>query len=153
MLHLWSYIQPYNDLQENWIPQIHAALPTCRCLCYLVANWTGVILSDDTEPVILLSSKEYVSVWTDKNLKYIDFWEPHQMWILSQILDHVMDLRQNTDEAIELGTKVASTIPIPDKTKEDNPWAYKSNYIIHIVNSNGLISDLKRCSSLHCMVS
>ena len=60
----------------------------------------------DMEHVIQPPSKVPVSVWTDNNLKYIDSQGPHKIFILSRVLDHIMDWK--IDGTIRMKTAVAS---------------------------------------------
>ena len=43
--------------------------------------------------------------------------EPHQMWILSKVLGHDMDLKQNTEGTTQLGPMIAFVAQIMDKNK------------------------------------
>ena len=40
--------------------------------------WSEVRLTDDMEHIILLPSKGNISIWTDRELKFIDPCEAHQ---------------------------------------------------------------------------
>ena len=60
------------------------------------------MLVHDMEHVIKLHSKGKISVWTDKDLKYTDLKEPHQKQIFSGLLDHILEIKQNTDGPIRL---------------------------------------------------
>ena len=64
---------------------------------FLQVVWTGVLLIDNMECAIKLPSKEQISIWTDNDLNYIDPRGPHQVRILSRVLVHIMDLKQNTE--------------------------------------------------------
>ena len=55
------------------------------------------MLTDDREHVIKLPSKGQVLSWTDNDLRCIEPIEPHQIQILSRILDQGMAGQQNAD--------------------------------------------------------
>ena len=57
------------------------------------------MLTDGMEHVIRLLLKEKISVWTGNDVKHIDPRELHQIQILSRVLYHVMQLKQNTNGA------------------------------------------------------
>ena len=42
-----------------------------------------------------------ILVWRDNDLKYSEPREPHHIWILSIVLDHIIDLKQKTDEILD----------------------------------------------------
>ena len=70
------------------------------------------MLTDDMEYLIKSPSKGHISVWKDNDLKYIDPREPHQIYILFRVLEHIMDLKQNTDEGTRLPSMIASATPM-----------------------------------------
>ena len=47
------------------------------------------------EHVIIMYSEGQISAWTDNDPKHIDIRESHKIRILSRVLDHIMDLKQN----------------------------------------------------------
>ena len=75
-------------------------LPSHGYLRYLYVCLTGSLLLVNIEYVMKLSSKEDISIYTDNVLKYIDPRESYKIQILSRVLDHIMDMGQNTDGAM-----------------------------------------------------
>ena len=62
---------------------------------YLQVDMTGGILTDDMENVIILPSKEQISLWPANDLKKTR--KLHQIQILSQIPGHFLDLKHNME--------------------------------------------------------
>ena len=69
-----------------------------------------VMLRDDMEHFIRLPSMAKESVGTDSELKHLGPEESHQIRLLSRILDHIMELQQNTDGATVFLPMIASQL-------------------------------------------
>ena len=92
------------------------------------------MLTDNIEHVIKLPSTEQISIRMDNEVKHMDLREPHQILILSMVLDHIMDLKQNTDEDSRLPLMIVSVTPLASSS-QDNPLEYKPKYIIYNAHS------------------
>ena len=63
------------------------------------------------EHIIKLPLKGHISILTNNDLKHIDPTEAYQIQIISRVMDHIMDLEQNTEEATRLQLTVPSVSP------------------------------------------
>ena len=72
---------------------------------------------DDMKHVIELPSKGQISIWTNNDLKHIYLGEPHQIQILSKVLDYIMVLKQNADGCTGLPQTNASASPYLNQHK------------------------------------
>ena len=64
-----------------------------------------------------------------------DLKESHQIQILSRVLNHVMDLKQeNLGGATRLKFTVAPALPEPTQTKEDYLPGYTPTHTIHHIH-------------------
>ena len=77
------------------------------------------MLTDNRDHVIIL--KRQVLVWTYNSLQHIDPREPHQMLVLSRILDQIMAIQQIADWATILLLMMASA------PAQDDPLNCKLN--------------------------
>ena len=120
ILHQWWYVWPDSDLQSIWISlTFKFNLCTDVYNIYLQEDWTGVIIMEDMEHVIKLPSKGQISLWTDNDLKHIHLRDPYQIQILSRILDHIMDPKQNTGVDIRLSLMTASATHIANSMQDN----------------------------------
>ena len=68
--------------------------------------------------------------WTDNDSEHIDHKEQNHIWILSRVIDHVIDLKQSTETATRLRPMTASTTPpIIDRTKIATGLETKIHYL------------------------
>ena len=81
-----------------------------------------------------LPYKEHISLWIYSDLKYIAPWEPNEIQISPVAMDHIVDLKQNTNGATGLRKIVVSAYLVPVEIGENNPTAYKLKYIIHEIH-------------------
>ena len=61
-------------------------ISTCVCFRHLKVHWSGVLIRYHFLP-------KDTSVWTDNGLNIIDPQSSHQIYILSRVLDHILDLK------------------------------------------------------------
>ena len=69
------------------------------------------------ENVVKMFYKGHIPIQTDNDLTHFDPRERHQVWILSRVLNHGMDLKQNTDGDIRL-LMIASALPVVNTNHE-----------------------------------
>ena len=69
-----------------------------------------------------------IPVWADNDLGHNDKGGPPKIQILSRVIDHVTELKQNTDGGTE------HLLMIVSASACNNPPDYKPKYIIHQVH-------------------
>ena len=73
-----------------------------------------------------MPSRVHISICRDNDLQDIDAIKQHLIRFLFGVLDHIMELRQNTEEDTGFQPVIASEPQI----SKDNSQEYKSKYII-----------------------
>ena len=113
ILHLWLYIWQDYILQDIWTL---LTFRWCGCLRHLQVYWSGLVLKADMEYVKLCPPRTFINYGQN----------PHQIHILSRVLDHITDLKQeNTDGATGYKMTVASAPSTLLQMEEDDLPAYK----------------------------
>ena len=71
-------------------------------------------------------------MWTDNDFKHVDPREHHQIWILSQILDHFMIAQQNKQQVTKsLLMMVSAPLQMAHQTEN---WIHDAQGTSHNVN-------------------
>ena len=99
-------------------------------MCIYVDNVNYKVMMETMEYVIKLPSKEQISIWTNDYLKHFNLREPHQIQILFRVLDHITDLKQDTNGGTGLSLTIASAVPIANKSQGNQPDYNPKNIIL-----------------------
>ena len=92
-------------------------------------DWTYVTVTDDNDHVIKLPSMGQALTGTENDLKHVDPRESPQIQILSHILDHIMVIQHNNEQATRFLSMMTSA-PLQDGSPD-----YKVTYMMHKTHS------------------